>query len=122
MRNKYPGLCRVCKENVTPGDGVLSKENGRWLVTHAEACPTDPHRKAEARSSADRAIRILDSPGSEEAHVISALFALARLVDDGWLDKERCYEKILSSLALRKMDRLKVEMLLDTYWSASVSS
>jgi len=122
MRNKYPGLCSVCKENVAPGDGVLSKKGERWAVAHAVACPSDLHLRAEARATTARAICILNEPGSEEPHVISALLALSKLVYDGWLDEKKCYDRILSSLALRKLDRLKVEMLLDSYWSASVSS
>lgn len=36
MRNKYPGKCYRCGQNVGPGDGHFERIPGGWRVQHAE--------------------------------------------------------------------------------------
>lgn len=35
MRNKYPGKCYRCGQNVGPGDGHFERIAGGWRVQHA---------------------------------------------------------------------------------------
>lgn len=53
MQNKYAARCERCRQLVGAGEGILQKQEGRWLVTHFGDCPeaapdaeaTHPHAR-----------------------------------------------------------------------------
>lgn len=43
-RNSYPGWCTQCGGRVQAGDGALSKDDGKWKVSHIDECPPQVRR------------------------------------------------------------------------------
>lgn len=50
--NRYAADCHSCGVRVPEGEGWINKVDGRWLVVHAEACPTPEVPVIEAPTGA----------------------------------------------------------------------
>lgn len=52
---------------------------------------------------------------SAPRHVELAVSSLGRLVDTGWLDRDKCILKILRAPATQRMDRLEIEDIIERW-------
>jgi len=113
MKNKYPQNCSVCQVPVPSGEGDMAKIRNKWLVTHEIPCPRHPESQSLARTKAVRIARILGDPETDKKTVLEAVALLGLLVKTGWLDLERCKQKLLECGSTRLMDRLDVEEIIE---------
>ena len=113
MKNKYPQNCSVCQVPVPSGEGDMAKIRNKWLVTHEDSCPRHPSTQSLARTKAVKIARILGDPETDKKTVLEAVMLLGLLVKTGWLDLERCQQKLLECGSTRNMDRLDVEEIIE---------
>lgn len=45
MRNKYPGICVLCKKPVAKGEGHFERHSGYWVIKHAACVLKDRDKK-----------------------------------------------------------------------------
>jgi len=91
----------------------MAKIRNKWLVTHEIPCPRHPESQSLARTKAVRIARILGDPETDKKTVLEAVALLGLLVKTGWLDLERCKQKLLECGSTRLMDRLDVEEIIE---------
>lgn len=115
MENRYAGPCSVCKAMVEPGEGFLTREARRWIVTHYGPCPSGEDRSNHAQELITATSRILADRSSPRARVRHAIEEIGRLAATGWVRAEECEAAILAAPASRKLDRIEIAELLERH-------
>lgn len=59
-RNKFEGRCSVCRGPVAEMAGILSSENGRWIVRHDGPCPVVADAPAATRTPSSASVDVPD--------------------------------------------------------------
>jgi len=121
MKNKYTSLCCVCQDPIPPGEGILYRDGGQWLVLHAHRCPRGVLQENHVKSIILRSLTLLDDVSTDKVTIQRVVTRLGHIVRCGWLDAEVCTRRILSSTSIRTMDRLDAEEILHSHLPHPVS-
>lgn len=68
--NRYEGTCRVCQDTVPAGDGVLTRERGKWMVQH-NTCPVAAPAPRRAAAPVVTTPAIEDAGNDTDCYVVS---------------------------------------------------